>query len=449
MINQSKFGKDHVLLPITNCNIIDTFVRNYLQCDISNIIYSNTENLKESRKEKKIEKLDKKDKPFTDNKIHCLNKHGINLLQKNNLTFDDIKIFPLYLQYLYLIPNESQPYDIFRNIGFALKSCGAKENEFRNWAKLSSKYLTKNNGRFINNFDNFLLGKQCLKLPYLKQIAKECCPDFFDEGLSLMKSYFDPNYNNIRIIEENTQYISSLNTTIQEKLIILKAQLGGGKTTSIIKFIKDHNYKRILFVSPRITFSKFISTEFDTAFYLDKDVNLNSNRLTISMESLHKLHHVNDYECVIIDECEANLSVFSSITMQKNEIACFEILSDFIKNSKHTIFASAFITQKTIDYVNSFNIQSACIFNKTIPNEKKAYQFNEEILTIKLVESIQRNEKNYVVFSSKNTLNNVSSILRGLGLFETKKILIYSSEMDDVVFNTLKNIHKSWGMLIW
>ena len=98
IINQSKFGKDHILLPITNCNTIDTFVRNYLQCDISNIIYSNTENLKDSRKEKKIEKLDKKDTPFIDNKIHCVNKNGSNLLQKNNLTFDDIKIFPLYLK---------------------------------------------------------------------------------------------------------------------------------------------------------------------------------------------------------------------------------------------------------------------------------------------------------------------------------------------------------------
>ena len=145
------------------------------------------------------------------------------------------------------------------------------------------------------------------------------------------------------------------------------------------------------------------------------------------MESLHKLHRVNDYDCIVIDECEANLSVFSSITMRKNQITCFEILSDFIKKSKHAILASAFITQKTIDYVNSFNIQAACIFNKTIPNEKKAYQFNEEILTIKLVESIQKNEKNYVVFSSKNTLNNVSSILRGLGFFEKKKIIIYSS----------------------
>ena len=78
------------------------------------------------------------------------------------------------------------------------------------------------------------------------------------------------------------------------------------------------------------------------------------------------------------------------ITMRKNQIAFFEILSNFIRKSIHAIFASAFIMQ----------------------NEKRAFQFNEEILTIKLVESIQKNEKNYVVFSSKTTLNTVSSILR-------------------------------------
>ena len=33
----------------------------------------------------------------------------------------------------------------------------------------------------------------------------------------------------------------------------------------------------------------------------------------------------------------------------------------------------------------------------------------------------------------------------GLGFFETKKILIYSSETDDSNIDTLKNIHESWG----
>ena len=122
-----------------------------------------------------------------------------------------------------------------------------------------------------------------------------------------MKSYFNPNYNNIRIIEEDTQYISSLNKTIQEKLIILKAQLGGGKTTSIIRFIKDHNYKRILFVSPRITFSQFISSEFNTAFYLDKDVNLKS--VKISKQIIW-------FFLIVIDEKTLRFASHSSITMQ-------------------------------------------------------------------------------------------------------------------------------------
>ena len=121
------------------------------------------------------------------------------------------------------------------------------------------------------------------------------------------------------------------------------------------------------------------------------------------MESLHKLQNCEDYECVVIDECEANLSVFSSITMRKNQINCLEILSNFIKKSKHTIFASAFTTQKTIDYINSFNVNSVCIFNKTIPNEKKTFQFKEEILTIKLLENMHSNllKINYILKLNK------------------------------------------------
>ena len=111
-----------------------------------------------------------------------------------------MKKFPLYLQYLYLIPNQSQPYDIYRNVGFSIKSCDGNERDFRDWASLSSKYLSKTGGKFIRNFDKFLLGKQCLKLPYLKQLAKESHPEYFDEGIIRLNQYFNPNYDGIRII---------------------------------------------------------------------------------------------------------------------------------------------------------------------------------------------------------------------------------------------------------
>lgn len=56
MINQSKFGKDHILrlTDDTNINFIDTLVRIYdkKEC-IVNLIHSNRESIKEARKEKK------------------------------------------------------------------------------------------------------------------------------------------------------------------------------------------------------------------------------------------------------------------------------------------------------------------------------------------------------------------------------------------------------------
>ena len=404
MINQSKHGKNHILKYIGNndqFNVLDTLVRIYNKnIDELFIIMSNTESIKDARKEKK------ETKETNDNKIiktKTFVTTGINLMEKNNISIETMKKFPLYLQYLYLIPNQSQPYDIYRNAGFAIKSCGGYQRDFRDWASLSSsKYLSKTGGKFIRNFDKFLLGKQCLKLPYLKQLAKESHPEYFDEGIIRLDQYFNPNCDGIRIIEEDTQYLSSLNKIfLIEKIILLRAQLGGGKTTAIKKFIEQNNCKRILFVSPRITFSQFISTEFDTKFYLDEDVKLNSDRLTISIESLHKIKFNTNYDVVVMDECEANLNVFSSSTIRQNQLECYEVLNNFIKNSKRTILASAFITQKTIDFINSLKCNSVCIYNTIKPNLKKAYRFHQDILTIKLIESIKHNEKIIACFAQK------------------------------------------------
>ena len=92
-------------------------------------------------------------------------------------------------------------------------------------------------------------------------------------------------------------------------------------------------------------------------------------------------------------------------------------MNNFIQNSKRTILAGAFITQKSIDFINLLNCTSVCIYNTVRPTIKKAYRYHQDILTLKLVESIKRGEKNYCVFCSKNTLNGVVDIIRGLGFF--------------------------------
>ena len=149
-----------------------------------------------------------------------------------------------------------------------------------------------------------------------------------------------------------------------------------------------------------------------------------------------------------MDESEANLSVFSSLTtIRENQVKCFEVLNNFIKKSKHVILASAFITQKTIDFARSLDNLKSIVFINNIrqPILKRAYRCHEDILTIKLIESIQRGEKNFVVFSTKKQLNIVNDIIRGMAFYKSKNILIYSSDMDDSQIETLQDIHKNWG----
>ena len=142
MINQSKHGKDHILKYIgnnENFNVLDTLVRVYNKnTDELCIIMSNTESIKDIRKEKQETKETKDDKII---KKQSFVSSGINLMQKNNISIETTKKFPLYLQYLYLIPNQSQSYDIFRNVGFAIESCGGNQRDFREWASIQKQVV--------------------------------------------------------------------------------------------------------------------------------------------------------------------------------------------------------------------------------------------------------------------------------------------------------------------
>ena len=75
--------------------------------------------------------------------------------------------------------------------------------------------------------------------------------------------------------------------------------------------------------------------------YIGRDSN--SERLTMSIESLHKIEFCTPYDLVVMDESEANLSVFSSSTIRQNQVKCFQVLNSFIIRSKKTILAGAFM----------------------------------------------------------------------------------------------------------
>ena len=447
-INQSKKGKSYVM---TNNAVdpVDSLIRLYDGVGDRVGISFQTES-----DPMKIPRRSKNDKAKETEVAQSYTPTGVTLMEKKLLSFSDLKLMPLWKQYLYLIPNTNQPRTVFLNVGFAIRNVGGTQTDYRNWAELSSKYDL---GRQVDKFHTFRTGDRAFQLPFLKDLAKKAHPEFFDEGLAMMAEYFSPNFSQIRTIKEDCEYVSmdSDNILAPEQLLLLIARLGGGKTQAIKRLIQHHNYKRVLFVSPRITFSQFVAKEFNTTFYLDAGMNPHSDVITYSVESLWKLQqaHVKPYDLVVLDEIEANLSVFSSSTC-KHQLDVFTYLMELVRRSQKTVFAGAFITQKTIDYITSFRLPTVCIWNEYKPNLKRAIELHDNVFILKLCESIQRGEKNYVCYSSLTQMKQDIAILGGIDdpivkdiMESTIKLLTYSSESDDKIQkDTLQDIELHWGM---
>lgn len=462
MVNQSKLKYNNFMLKCdNNINLVDTLVRLYDGIGDRKIIKLNHifSSSKNNSKKSKISNSSCKNK--TDHKATNMDLQidGRTLATKNNLSYKKLRTLPLELQFLSLIPNDNQPIGIFKMVCFAYKGAGGLEIDILKWAKLSSKFTT---GRWLKGFMTFKQGAGCYNLNTLKELVKKVCPEFFDEGIRLLNEYFKPDFTGIRMVYEDCKYVSQEGTIFEnnifadEKIILLDAQLGGGKTQAIKrleKYIKKNNRyqsNRILILSPRIAFAQAISPEFDCEYYLDEGFNVNANRICISMESMHLLHSVKPFDEIFIDECEANLSVFSSVTM-KDPLGIYNLFIKLINEcTNKVIFAGAFITQKTIDFIRSFNIYAVCIRNTRLPDLKTAYRIHPDLLINKLIESIKKGEKNFCVFSSLTMLNNVVGILKGskndmISDIINNKSLIYSSQMDGKQILTLKKIHEIWG----
>jgi hypothetical protein len=76
----------------------------------------------------------------------------------------------------------------------------------------------------------------------------------------------------------------------------------------------------------------------------------------MSMEGIHKLKGCQDYDCIIFDECEDNLGVFASSTMKWRQVETFQVFSRLIRNCKKFVTASAFTTDKTLNFARSLQM---------------------------------------------------------------------------------------------
>jgi hypothetical protein len=465
-INQSKLNKPYILKATTDIHPFSSLIG-------FNVDGMHTIDI-DSLGNKKVSKTIKQTKNNVEQKLdlgeHFVNfdftiKQGNTLMATKNLTYADLKALPLYKQYLYLIPNNNSNFSDFLNIGFAIRGAGGVVNDWRQWALLYPK--NDDDEIHMEAFEKFLTEGQIFNISTLKRLAKKSQPDFFKTGDELFRTYFDLDLENIKIIEEKCDFVSQEGTTDannildDNKFIILHAYLGRGKTTAIKRLIKEKNYKKFLFISPRVSFSLFISQEFGIDNYTDALLDDNdkdkicinkSKKLIISVESIQKINIENNYECIFLDESEAILAQFSSPTMKSKYLDCFNKLNDLINKADKVVCADAFLTNRTINFIKAYNKPITLIKNNTAPIKRHAIRIEKyDDIKKHLIETIKENKKPYICSSTKSTLENFEAGKDFMPELFTGSIIYFGGyKRDDKMFrDTLKNINTTWKDAKW
>ena len=284
-----------------------------------------------------------------------------------------------------------------------------------------------------------------------------------DVNDKLIEKFFKLDLHGFRVIEEDCRYVSMEGTPYQndiyspEKVIILDAYMGVGKSTAM-KRLANH-YKRILILSPRVSFSAFMAKEFKTAIYLD--VQWGSDKLqifekiTCSMESLHKIPQDIDYDLVIMDESESNLAAFNSVTM-RHKISTSKRLEEILMKAEKVVMASAFLTKLTIDFVRDLFPESVCfIRNTTKPPKRKAIYHKPENFTADLMKNLQAGKKTYLFSGRKRKLDDINEDMAELAKTDPiiqeilEKSKTYSSAVDSqIIQEDMANLEACWIVLM-
>jgi hypothetical protein len=480
LVNQSKKNKLQTLKLISNHKIIDTFVqydanqeaKMFLEtCRLSR--YYQEEVLKQknanSIERKPLRNLNKKkDKEGNyieesfDQHITFI-KDGLTLqIFKNMTDLEVMQLEPEQYRYLHVIPIQDN-YEEWIKIGMALKSCNSPTEYWDEWSRLGKKYKE---GECIEKYETFIgddESKMIYSISTLKYLANKCKKEIFKGFLPIYNMMYKLNLSGIEQKIEDCFYLSECGTKHEnniftdKRILILHAMMGGGKTTSIKRILKDNNYKSCLFFSTRQTFAHFVLGEFPEFHnYLNKDEEINNkDKIILSLESLFKLDSNKEFELIVCDEIETLLSIFSSQTLGSRTYETFIKFEKMLKKAKKVIMMDAFISNRTIHLCKGITNNDNIYYLKNVATRKLvkarkiSYKTDESYPII--LNNILEGKKIYMTFSSNRKLNEFEEYLKMKKDEQTilndnfiGKIIKYNKDSNGETMTGLMNINETW-----
>ena len=191
-----------------------------------------------------------------------------------------------------------------------------------------------------------------------------------------------------------------------KKFIIVKSDMGTGKTTSFKSYMKSRNKPFISIVS-RISlgleqYETFNTAGIETSYYEYSDFEPDDNFI-VQIDSLLKLRYFNstgytDGYTLFLDEFNSIIKyLFTSDTLNKNgiRIPVMELLVDLIKNAERVIMTDADISDPAVQFIEH------CVDKEEILFIENEYKHNkdkpaEEVFSIDALVELMKKEPKFI-----------------------------------------------------
>lgn len=385
---------------------------------------------------------------FKDTKDKPKIKYNINNeIINNNINISEFQPDETTYKLINMIDDKRYDnYDEWLKMGAILKFLNIPFNIFNEKSKTSKKYDKNeciykwNSLKISTKIKNYF---NCLRY-YSKLDNPEEYNILYNEininKLSINEKYERITINNKYLLkldnnlnDDNDILTKNINEFINDdniKSLNIKSAYGTGKTQLLKKILNNHNYKRILWLSYRVTYTDDILNEFQNfgfGSYLKREYK--NDKLIIQLESLMNLDKDNNnddfiddeyikempqYDLIIIDEIESILNQFDSSTFKGKNKDIYEYLYYIIKGSKKIISLDGDMNNRALNYISQFGEM------KTIINE-----YNENVRT-------------FILSSKRDKFNNELLKEVDKAIIENKKICLCSmSKSETIIYNKL------------
>lgn len=262
------------------------------------------------------------------------------------------------------------------------------------------------------------------------------------------------NIIKLEIIEKNGRYIDNIEFN-ENDTIFIKSEMGSGKSTGVVNYIKNNDVKSFLIISCRRTltysiYEKLKENMIDVKNYLNisKDKIKLCNKLIISPDSLYKIDYpLKKFDLIWIDECVSCMNYLGNYLLEENKEIII-ILEWILKNAIKMILTDADLDMNIIKYYLFYRkeINSVLLNYKNNKEKYKYILFDlKEEIDNELKNDIKENNKLYICCDTLRMSKNIYNYVKELELIREEEILLYNSESDKKYEKEMYCVNNFWS----